>query len=513
MLKLSNGLLIGGENGLFKAEEGEGALQRLSAEETVNDVQPDHQGFLVGTDSGLFRYDPESSTRRWTAVGGYTRSVRQVYRYSDYECFLATQDGLFYLEGENLRQLGKNTEIQVIAGKLLDAVICIADSQIGIGTGEHVEFFDCKSPVTAATVLNESLFIGTLGGLFSLHDSAIVEVRTGLQVRDIVGVGARLLVASSEGLKGVQPSTSKAVETNVLDGDFQDLQLFPGGILAVGNDRLYILDAEGVPLFNVSAPNSRKCWQVRQFEREIVFCLNNGVLRGEVGTTDIRSWKFQEVTSPVRDVALLGKALMLATDAGIIKLPTERSRWTSELIMGAIVVGTGVAVLFWWGRRRPVIFISYRRGDSRDAVGRVRHQLAATFGGKHVRVDVHDIQPGVDYREEIRRNLEESQVVLVMIGPGWLQAKDKDGYLRLFAERDYVRYEIETAMTLNKPIIPVLQGNAEMPPENELPKSISQLSYVQCNRLRYDPDFDLDFADLVRAIRRWVWKRTNKYAV
>jgi hypothetical protein len=477
--------------------------ERVGNEESVNDIQADGDGFLVGTDRGLFAYRPGNITKEWSKLGNYSRSVRQLYRYSDYEWFVATQDGLFYLEGNNLRQIGKNAEIDTFVGKRRDDVVVTADTEIGFGNGEEVTFVDCKSHITAAVPVNEQWFVGTLSALFSVADSGFTTVVSRFVVKDMAPVGNRLLIATPSDLRWVEPDKANSPPQVIRAGDFSKLQEFPGGILAIGSDRLYILNANGVPMFDVVARNARTTVRMRQFGQEIFFCLNNGVLHGLVGIGDSGGWYFEPISSPVSDIGTIGDGFILATDLGIMRLPTRNGweRWGLALVLGVVVIACGVGVWWWWWRRRPIIFISYRRGDSRDVVGRLRHQLAAKFGSNRVRVDVQDIQPGVDYRDEILRHLRESQVILAVIGPSWLKAQDSGGRLRLFAEQDYVRYEIETALVLHKSVIPVLLDDTEIPPGDKLPTTILQLSYLQSNRLRHDPDFDNDVVELIHAIQ------------
>ncbi len=47
------------------------------------------------------------------------------------------------------------------------------------------------------------------------------------------------------------------------------------------------------------------------------------------------------------------------------------------------------------------IFISYRRADSRDVVGRICDHLAREHGEQSVFVDVDSISPGDDFRETL----------------------------------------------------------------------------------------------------------------
>jgi hypothetical protein len=67
-----------------------------------------------------------------------------------------------------------------------------------------------------------------------------------------------------------------------------------------------------------------------------------------------------------------------------------------------------------------------------------------------------------------------------VIGEQWMNARNEEGGRRIDLEDDWVRIEIETALTLNKKVVPVLVGRATTPSAEELPPSIEQLSYRQC---------------------------------
>src|ERR687895_314791 len=76
------------------------------------------------------------------------------------------------------------------------------------------------------------------------------------------------------------------------------------------------------------------------------------------------------------------------------------------------------------------IFISYRRDDSAGHVGRLWDALRAGLEGQpgfsedQIFMDIDAIEPGVDFREAIRKALEASDVFLAVIGRGWLTAAD-----------------------------------------------------------------------------------------
>ena len=68
------------------------------------------------------------------------------------------------------------------------------------------------------------------------------------------------------------------------------------------------------------------------------------------------------------------------------------------------------------------IFLSYRRDDSAGFAGRLADAMEAEFGAGSVFRDVDDIRPGEDFIHAIETHLQQVGVVLVMIGPRWLDA-------------------------------------------------------------------------------------------
>ena len=96
-------------------------------------------------------------------------------------------------------------------------------------------------------------------------------------------------------------------------------------------------------------------------------------------------------------------------------------------------------------------FISYRRADSHNAAGRLGDQLGERFGEDHVFMDVDDIGPGVKFEKEIDEKLSQIDVLLVVIGPSWLELGAEDGSRRLDDEDDIHRREIATALRRSKP--------------------------------------------------------------
>jgi hypothetical protein len=150
----------------------------------------------------------------------------------------------------------------------------------------------------------------------------------------------------------------------------------------------------------------------------------------------------------------------------------------------------------------PVIFISYRRSDSQDVTGRVYDRLVAKFTPKQVYIDVdnNNIPLGVSFPARIKQLLGKANVVLVIIGPSWVNATNEEGVRRLDDENDFVRMEVEIALRANMPVIPVLVSNACMPAAADLPPSMHKLLERQGIPVRPGHDFNNDMVRLFSGI-------------
>ncbi|TWT89325.1 caspase family protein [Stieleria varia] len=84
---------------------------------------------------------------------------------------------------------------------------------------------------------------------------------------------------------------------------------------------------------------------------------------------------------------------------------------------------------------------------------------------------------GTDFRKHIERAVSQCDVLLVVIGDKWLSICDDHGRQRLFDEKDMVRLEIETALKRDIKVIPVLVGCKETPKVDEVPPSLSDLTF------------------------------------
>ena len=115
------------------------------------------------------------------------------------------------------------------------------------------------------------------------------------------------------------------------------------------------------------------------------------------------------------------------------------------------------------------VFISYRRTDSEGYAGRIFDRLHQEFGNQVFR-DVDTIDGGTRFPDEIDKQLGICKVVLVVIGPNWLDVRDESGKRRLEDPQDWVRIEVSTALPHNVCVIPVTVGGAQLPAAKDLPK-------------------------------------------
>lgn len=130
------------------------------------------------------------------------------------------------------------------------------------------------------------------------------------------------------------------------------------------------------------------------------------------------------------------------------------------------------------------IFVSYRRDESKWAAGRLRDQLIAAFGRSRIFTDVDNIGPGQDFTKVLSAAVDNCRILLAIIGPEWVNAVDEAGHRRLEDPHDWVRFEIETA--LSRPevlVIPILTDNAPMPEASDLPGELAQLCLRQAYRI------------------------------
>jgi tetratricopeptide (TPR) repeat protein len=157
----------------------------------------------------------------------------------------------------------------------------------------------------------------------------------------------------------------------------------------------------------------------------------------------------------------------LGTPAGRGGLASEWVRWVMN---GQVTASSGV-------------FISYRRADSDYPAGWLFERLAEHFGRDRVFKDVDSLEPGDDFVEVITAALSSCSVLVAVIGKRWLTITDEHGRRRLDDPSDFVRLEIEAALSRDVRIVPVLVDRAGMPRSADLPPGLQPLARRQAIEL------------------------------
>jgi TIR domain len=145
------------------------------------------------------------------------------------------------------------------------------------------------------------------------------------------------------------------------------------------------------------------------------------------------------------------------------------------------------------------IFVSYRREETAYAAGWLFDRLAEHFGEGQIFKDVDSIALGDDFVEVITNAVASCDVLLALIGDQWLTITDEHGKRRLDHADDFVRLEIEAALTRKVLIIPILIEGAQMPRADQLPASLARL--VRRQALELSPSrFASDTGRLLRVL-------------
>jgi hypothetical protein len=149
------------------------------------------------------------------------------------------------------------------------------------------------------------------------------------------------------------------------------------------------------------------------------------------------------------------------------------------------------------------IFISYRREDAAPWAGRLYERLAREFPRNQLFIDVDAIEPGLDFAHVLEQQVSACDVLLAIIGSGWVEARNKEGLRRLDDPKDFIRIELDAALKRDIRVIPVLIDGAMMPSEDELPgplKPIVRRNAVQVSHV----SFGADTQRLVEVLKRLV---------
>jgi hypothetical protein len=153
------------------------------------------------------------------------------------------------------------------------------------------------------------------------------------------------------------------------------------------------------------------------------------------------------------------------------------------------------------GEASSRIFISYRREDSGGQAGRISDRIKHEFGDSGLFIDVDGIPLGVDFVKRLIDEVASCDILLAVIGPGWLDIRNDKGERRLDGRSDYVRVEIRAALQRDIPVIPILLDDTKIPAPALLPVDIRALAFRSALSLRH-ASFHADLDRLIRDLKR-----------
>ena len=145
-------------------------------------------------------------------------------------------------------------------------------------------------------------------------------------------------------------------------------------------------------------------------------------------------------------------------------------------------------------------FISYRRSQNSWQARDIRRELAGRYGDASVFMDTSSLEFGEVFPDQITSAIRGCSVMLVLIGPHWLQPIA--GARRIDDPDDWVRREIQAG--LQRPeavVVPVLLDGALAPADAELPEPIKGLAALHAVEITGD-DLTADIDALMSSIER-----------
>jgi len=111
------------------------------------------------------------------------------------------------------------------------------------------------------------------------------------------------------------------------------------------------------------------------------------------------------------------------------------------------------------------VFLSYVRGDTEADTGRLADTLNAQLPGINLFLDVDDVGFGENWQRIVARAIEDSVVLLCVMGPGWKTS-------------EAVELELDLAFKSNVPVVPVLFRKANFAQlTNDLRSQVAELKY------------------------------------
>lgn len=148
----------------------------------------------------------------------------------------------------------------------------------------------------------------------------------------------------------------------------------------------------------------------------------------------------------------------------------------------------------------PAFFISYRRSQNAWQARDIRRELTRRYGDASVFMDTSSIEYGETFPDQIATAIRGCSVMLVLIGPHWLD--HVGGTRRIDDPNDWVRQEIEAGLQRQEAVVvPVLLDGARAPTDAELPPATKGLATRNAVAITGD-DLPAEIDKLLRSVER-----------
>lgn len=157
------------------------------------------------------------------------------------------------------------------------------------------------------------------------------------------------------------------------------------------------------------------------------------------------------------------------------------------------------------------IFISYRHSGGLDYAEHLEQALKGAYPSMHVFRDQSFLVPGQDFVDQLREEIDKTDVFLALIDKNWIGGKGKMS--RLHNRKDILRREVARAFNKDVIVIPVLLDGSRMPNRSDLPDELNTFSQLHAQNLS-ESGFDNDFGLLQSAmIRLLTTKKLEEQAI
>lgn len=187
---------------------------------------------------------------------------------------------------------------------------------------------------------------------------------------------------------------------------------------------------------------------------------------------------------------LVGLIVVAAAMIGVDAFMERRQRAALERALGDLLPP----------KSPSAFFISYRRSESTEAAREFRRELARRYGATSVFMDTASIDYGESFPDRIASAIRGCSVMLVMIGPQWLELVA--GSRRIDDPDDWVHREVRAGLERREAVVvPILLGGASAPSEAELPESVRGLAALHAFAFT-GGDLAADIDNLMRSVER-----------